>query len=77
MNIPFDCRMGLIGVAHERCLGGTCPQAKEQPSETTKAVYTILRQIATLIPCESMVLNANEADLTAGKIAAWGETIKA
>ena len=70
MNIPFDCRIGFIGVAHESCEGEPAPTPKEQLSETTGAVYTIPRQIATLIPCESMVLNANEADLTAGKIAA-------
>ena len=60
-----------------RGVWGNLPRQKEQLSKTTSAVYTILRQIATLIPCESMVLNANGADLTDDKIAAWVETIKA
>ena len=60
-----------------RGVWGNLPRQKEQLAKATRAVYTILRQIATLIPCESMVLNANGADLTDDKIAAWVETIKA
>jgi hypothetical protein len=42
----------MKSVEIERCFGKPRLKQKEQLAKTTRAVYTILRHIATLIPCE-------------------------